>query len=97
MLRAEILVLPVLERLDSGCGEKTAWRAALDSIDLVFPVMFFAKGVEAKNFVLNVGHLGRREPVVQPAISKGQLDLKVVGCVLGEGKREGEGRDEPRT
>jgi hypothetical protein len=37
MLWAELLVLPVLERLDSGCGEKTAWRAALDSIDLVTP------------------------------------------------------------
>jgi hypothetical protein len=35
MLWAELLVLPVLERLDSGCGEKTAWRAALDPIDLV--------------------------------------------------------------
>src|SRR5215208_684262 len=37
MLWAELLVLPVLERLDSGCGEKTAWRAALDPIDLVLP------------------------------------------------------------
>jgi hypothetical protein len=64
---------------------------------LLFTVMFLVREVAAKNFVLNVGHLGRREPVVQPAISKGQLDLKVVGCVLGEGKREGEGRDEPRT
>ena len=54
---------------------------------LLFTVMFLVREVAAKNFVLNVGHLGRREPMVQPAISKGQLDLKVVGCVLGEGKR----------
>ena len=32
----------------------------------VFPVMILAREVEAKNFVLNIGHLGRREPVVQP-------------------------------
>ena len=36
-----------------------------------FPVMVFLVGeVAAQNFVLNVGHLGRREPVVQSATSQ---------------------------
>jgi hypothetical protein len=32
--------------------------------------MVVTREVEAKNFVLNIGHLGRREPVVQPASSE---------------------------
>jgi hypothetical protein len=33
--------------------------------------------VEAKDFVLNIGHLGRREPVVQPTISRmKEVELK---------------------
>jgi hypothetical protein len=39
--------------------------------------MFLAREVEARNFVLNIGHLGRREPVVQPnTSSQGRLRMK---------------------
>ena len=39
--------------------------------------------VEAKNSVLKYGHpLGQKEPVVQPATTKGLLDPKVAGFVL---------------
>jgi hypothetical protein len=41
--------------------------------------MFLAREVEARNFVLNIGHLGRREPVVQPTTSsQGRLRMKRV-------------------
>jgi hypothetical protein len=40
------------------------------------------------------GHLGQREPIVQPA-AKDLLD-SVAGFVLGEGDREVEGGDEGR-
>ena len=53
------------------------------------------------NFVLYIGHLGRREPVVQPATTKGSLDPKVVGFVLGKGRairgREGCAEDRLRA
>jgi hypothetical protein len=37
---------------------------------LLLAVIVLAREVEAKNFVLNMRHLGRREPVVQPATSQ---------------------------
>ena len=42
------------------------YRSLTDALQVV---MVVAGEVAARNFVLNVGHLGRREPVVQPATS----------------------------
>jgi hypothetical protein len=45
--------------------------------------MVLAREVEAKNFVLNIGHLGRRELVVQPATSEERgLGVKRIFSVL---------------
>jgi hypothetical protein len=39
--------------------------------------------IEAVNFVLNIGHLGRREPVVQPTtLRQGRLRMKRIMLVL---------------
>jgi hypothetical protein len=42
---------------------------------LLLAVIVLAREVEAKNFVLNMRHLGRREPVVQPATAREAYDL----------------------
>ena len=42
-------------------------RGNLPLTALLFTVMFSVGEVAARNFFLYVGHLGRREPVVQPA------------------------------
>ena len=42
---------------------------SIDNI-IVYGHAVSAEEVEAKNFVLNIGHLGRRELVVQPATLK---------------------------
>jgi Zn-dependent metalloprotease len=41
---------------------------SIDNI-IVYGHAVSVEEVEAKNFVLYIGHLGRREPVVQPTIS----------------------------
>ena len=48
---------------------------------LLFPVMFFVRVVEAKNFARNVGHLERREPVVQPTTTS-EWAVVVVALIL---------------
>ena len=48
---------------------------------LLFPVMFFVSVVEAKNFAKNIGHLERREPMVQPTTTS-EWALVVVALIL---------------
>jgi hypothetical protein len=60
---------------------------------LLCTVMFLGGEVAAKNFALDVGHLGRREPVVQPATSQAK-EAAHEAHLFGPGTDGGHGGDD---
>ena len=70
----------------------SVYRGNLPLTALLFSGIFSVGEVAARNFVLHVGRLGRTEPVVQPASTKGSIQTRRWPILLlGKGERQEEG------